>query len=85
MCVPAGFVFALFTVDKAVRSTCGKSRDDDEEEEDDHFQKLRFHRGFSSCTRATDVDFGKMTIQYVLIGCTRGTLATDVDFGKMTI
>ena len=31
------------------------------------------------------IDFGKMTIYQVFIGCTRGILVIDVDFGKMTI
>ena len=33
----------------------------------------------------TNVDFGKMTIYEVFIGCTLGTLVSYVDFGKMTI
>ena len=60
-CATTGHSF--FTVGEAVRSACGKSRDDDEE--DDIFQKLRVRRGFSGYTRgtwATDIDFWKMII-----------------------
>ena len=69
---------------EAVRSTCGKR------DEEDHFQKLRFRRGFSGYprgnrARATDVDFGKMTILYLFLGYTRSARSTDVDFGQMTI
>ena len=34
-------------------------------------------------TWATDVDFEEMTIEYLLLGCTRGTLETDAYFWDM--
>ena len=37
---------------------------------------------YLSCTGVTDVNFGKMTIRLVYIGCTRGTPVPDVKWGK---
>ena len=37
--------------------------------------------GFPWGTQVTDVDFGKMTMYKVIIGCTWGTLVSYVDFG----